>query len=190
MPAITFPSSPVTNQVFASGNSAWQWDGSAWRVIRNSNFYAQLGFDKINFFGATLTDAQFTGGTLASNVAYQTVTQTLTNKQIGTRNSWVTSASSITPNAQAIDQFNVTALAATLTINQPTGVAFNGQRLMFRIKDNGTTRTLNWDSALGGYRALGVALPTATSPNKTTYVGFIFNLDDDYWDAVALAIQA
>jgi hypothetical protein len=30
MPAITFPSSPFTNQIFTVGSKSWQWDGSVW----------------------------------------------------------------------------------------------------------------------------------------------------------------
>lgn len=30
MPAITFPSSPYTNQIFTVGSKSWQWDGAVW----------------------------------------------------------------------------------------------------------------------------------------------------------------
>lgn len=30
MPAITFPSSPYTNQIYTVGSKSWQWDGSFW----------------------------------------------------------------------------------------------------------------------------------------------------------------
>jgi len=64
MAAITFPSSPSTNQVYADGTSAWQWDGTAWRVVRNTSMSSQLQFAKINFNLASLTDAVFSTGTI------------------------------------------------------------------------------------------------------------------------------
>lgn len=35
MPAITFPSSPYTNQVYTVGSKSWQWDGSVWVAYYN-----------------------------------------------------------------------------------------------------------------------------------------------------------
>lgn len=36
MPAIDFPNSPTTNQVFNSGGKSWRWDGSAWLLVTSS----------------------------------------------------------------------------------------------------------------------------------------------------------
>ena len=35
MPAITFPSSPYTNQIYTVGSKSWQWDGSVWVAYYN-----------------------------------------------------------------------------------------------------------------------------------------------------------
>ena len=59
-----------------------------------------------------------------------------------------------------------------------------GQKLIIRIKDNGTARALTYGSE---YRALGVALPTTTVINKTLYMGLIYNSTDTKWDLVAVA---
>jgi hypothetical protein len=80
-----------------------------------------------------------------------------------------------------------TALAATLTINAPTGSPQDGQRLSFRILDNGTSRTLQWN---GTYTAIGVLLPTTTVINKTTYIGCIYNAAATRWDVIAVATQS
>jgi hypothetical protein len=58
---------------------------------------------------------------------------------------------------------------------------------VFRILDNGTSQTLNWN---GTYTAIGVTLPTATTINKTTYVGCIYNTNNTRWDVVAVTTQA
>lgn len=103
------------------------------------------------------------------------------------RDSSSASASSITPDAASFDQYTLTALAVGLTVNAPTGSPTNGQKLMFRIKDNGTTRTLTWNAI---FRALGATRPTATVISKTVYVGAIYNATDTKWDVVAVSQEA
>jgi hypothetical protein len=85
------------------------------------------------------------------------------------------------------DQYAYTALASGLTINAPTGTPVDGNKLIIRILDNGTTRTLTWNAT---YTVIGTTLPAATTPNKTTYVGCIYNAANTRWDVVALATQA
>lgn len=85
--------------------------------------------------------------------------------------------------------FTVTALSGTGTFAAPSGNAADGNRLVVRIKDNGTARTLDFTTA-GVYRAIGVTLPTTTVISKTMYLGFIYNSADSKWDCVASAIEA
>jgi hypothetical protein len=72
-------------------------------------------------------------------------------------------------------------------IAAPSGTPTNGQRLLIRIKDNGTARALTWNAI---YRVIGVTLPTTTTANKTIYVGCIYNSADSTWDVVAETEQA
>jgi len=46
MPAITFPASPYTNQIYTVGSKSWQWDGSVW------NAYYNEGVDSVYGTGA------------------------------------------------------------------------------------------------------------------------------------------
>jgi hypothetical protein len=114
-------------------------------------------------------------------------TATLTNKRIDPRTSTSASTSSLTPDISSFDQYNLTALAATLAINAPIGTPVDGNKLLFRILDNGTTRTINWNAT---YTAIGVTLPTATTANKMIYVGCIYNSTNTRWDVVAVTTQA
>lgn len=114
-------------------------------------------------------------------------TQTLSNKRINARVSSTASASSVTPDVSSFDIYAFTALAADLTINAPTGTPLNGDKLLFRILDNGTSRALNWN---GTFTAIGVTIPTTTTINKTTYVGCIYNGAATRWDVVAVTTQA
>ena len=113
--------------------------------------------------------------------------QTLTNKRVTPRVGTVASGATITPTADLSDVYTVTALAAAATIAAPSGTPTNGQRLLLRIKDNGTARALTWSAI---YRVIGVTLPTTTVANKTIYVGCIYNSADSVWDVVAETEQA
>lgn len=113
--------------------------------------------------------------------------QTLTNKRVTPRVNTVASGATITPTADLSDVYTVTALAAAATIAAPSGTPTNGQRLLLRIKDNGTARALTWNAI---YRVIGVTLPTTTVANKTIYVGCIYNSADSVWDVVAETEQA
>lgn len=114
-------------------------------------------------------------------------TATLTSKRINPRVSTAASAASITPDISSFDQYNLTAQAVNLTINAPTGTPVDGNKLIIRILDNGTSRTLTWNAT---YTVIGVTLPTATIANKMTYVGCIYNAANTRWDVIAIATQA
>jgi hypothetical protein len=125
--------------------------------------------------------ANATGGVTTING-----TATLSNKRIDPRVSSTASASSVTPDIASYDIYAYTALAANLTVNAPTGTPVDGNKLLFRILDDGTSRTLTWNAT---FTAIGVTLPTATVPNKTTYVGCIYNANNTRWDVIAAITQ-
>jgi len=144
-------------------------------------------------FAVTLTPTTLTASrTLTLPDATTTVvgtdaTQTLTNKRIDPRVVSAASASTLTPTIATADIYAYTALAAGLTINAPTGTPVDGNKLMFRLLDNGTARALTWNAT---YTVIGVTLPTTTVANKTTYVGCIYNANNTRWDVIAVATQA
>lgn len=98
----------------------------------------------------------------------------------------VSSAASHTIDSD-LNQYIVTAQAEATTFNAPTGSPSQGQKLIVRIRDNGGARTISWNAI---FRAVGVELPTTTTPGKTTYLGFIYNSTDVKWDLVAAVTKA
>lgn len=134
--------------------------------------------------GAATGTSLSLGGAVVPTVSS---TSTLTNKRITRRVTATASSSTPTPDISTTDQYNLTALATNATFGSPTGTPVAGDRLIIRIKDDGTIRTLAWNAI---YRAIGVTLPTTTVASKTLYVGFIYNSTDSKWDCIASAQEA
>jgi hypothetical protein len=113
---------------------------------------------------------------------------TSTFSQLKPRTVEVASTGSVAPNVDIVDMVIITAQAATLTLNAPTTSTSitNGQKLTYRIKDNGTARSLSYN---GVFRAFGSALPTTTTISKTLYLGAIYNSNDTKWDVVAVSTE-
>lgn len=135
----------------------------------------------------------FTAVTAPSGTVVGTTdTQTLTNKRLSPRiNAQTTTSSPWAWNSDSYDQQSFSALANALTINADAGTPTDGQKAMFRFKDDGTARALTWTAGTSkSFRAIGVTLPTTTVANKTTYVGCIYNSADSRWDAVAVTTEA
>lgn len=105
----------------------------------------------------------------------------------GTSVQSVTSAATVTPNADTNDLVSISAQAVGLTIAAPTGTSIDGQKMMFRIKDNGTSQTIGWNAV---YVAAGATLPTATTAGKWHHLGFIYNGNTSTWMCVAATVQA
>ena len=114
-------------------------------------------------------------------------TDTFTNKRITSRVSGITSSATPSVNTDSFDAVTITALALAITGVTVTGTPTDFQRLIFRIKDNGTARAITWGAS---FEAKGVALPTTTVISKVLTVGFIYDSVSTKWGCVASAQQA
>jgi len=116
-------------------------------------------------------------------------TDTLTNKRITSRVQSVSDAATITPAGDSDDCVDITAIAQAFTIANPSGTPTNFQKLIIRIKDNGTARAITWGN---GYAAGGVALPGTTVLSKILNLGFIYNTANSLnkWQLVASSQEA
>lgn len=121
-------------------------------------------------------------GEVTSDITTITNTQILTNKAITPRVQTLDSASTVTPAAGSDDMVVVSKLAANVTFANPTGTAVEGQRLLIRVKDDGTARTISWGT---NYREGDVLLPLTTVASKWLYMGFMYNLLDNKWDILS-----
>ncbi len=128
----------------------------------------------------TLTTSAGTNVTLPTTGTLATLagTETFTNKRITPRVK--TFATDATPdiNSDDYDAVTITAQAAAITDVNVTGTPTNFQKLLFRIKDNGTARAITWGTDFEN----GVATcPTTTVESKTLMVGVIYDSVDSKW---------
>lgn len=157
-------------------------------IVRN---FSQIA-DNIDPTGVLGPAAGGTGATTlaAANIVTYNGIEVLTNKRITPRIIPITSSATITPTGDTADQYEVTALALAATVAVPSGTPVDGQKLILRIKDNGTAQALTWTITTGGYRVIGNTLPITTVVSKTLYIGCIYNSADLFWDVIAIAQQA
>lgn len=94
-----------------------------------------------------------------------------------------------TIDSNTTDTFVAVGLTGAITFAQPSGSPTDGQKLLIRIKDDGTTRAITWTTSSGAFREVGAELPTATVATKITYVGCVYNSTDSFWDVVASTTQ-
>lgn len=182
-------------------------DGSNWRYIASS--FAS-GYQSVNGAHYWYTAASGTAGnvltfsqpmtlTAAGRLLIGTTTestflldvngtgrfQAVDYKRLNPTTTTTASTATLTPDISAGDTFTITAQAASLSLANPTGTPVNGQKMVIRIKDNGTARAITFSGTQ--YRASSdLAFPTTTIVNKTLYMGFIWNSTDSKWDMLAL----
>ena len=131
-------------------------------------------------------DYDFIIETVDSEVVRETSTQTLTNKRITQRVTTITSSATPTINTDNCDDVDITALATAITsmTTSLSGTPTNFQKLIIRIKDNGTARAIAWGAS---YASMGGTLPTTTVLGKVTTVGLIYNTTTSIWGCVAVS---
>jgi hypothetical protein len=97
------------------------------------------------------------------------------------------STASFTIDADSETMGVLTGMTQNVNVEAPTGTPVQGQKLMLRFKDDGTSRNFTWNII---WRAIGVTLPTATTANKTLYVGAVYNSTDSKWDVISVKEEA
>jgi hypothetical protein len=169
--------------------------GTTGQVLTSAGSAATPTWTTTGTVTSVATGTGLTGGPISSTgtisidstVTTLTGTQTLSNKRIDPRVTSAATATTLTPSIATADVYAYTALASALTINAPTGTPLDGNKLIFRLLDNGTARALTWDAT---YTVIGTTLPTTTVISKTTYVGCIYNANNTRWDVIAVTTQA
>ena len=100
-------------------------------------------------------------------------------------NTLVVSGSTYTPDCDSTDVAVITTPAANFTVAAPTGTPINGQKLLLRVRSDGTGRTPTWNAI---FLSSGVCtLPSSALPaSKTVSFGFIYDTVNSKWVLMAL----
>ena len=122
-----------------------------------------------------------------SKLSYIDGIETLTNKRITQRVVTATDDATAVIDVDVTDQYQLTAIANDTEFSV-TGNPTNGQKLLIRYVDAGTTKNLTY--ATDTFRVIGVTLPTATVANKTGYIGCVYNSAISRFDVVAVGLEA
>ena len=97
------------------------------------------------------------------------------------------STATLTIDTDVNDFAVITAQSEALTIGAPSGTPVEGQKLIIRIKDDGSARAITFNAI---FRAIGITLPTTTVSSKITYLGLVYNSTDTKWDVIATKTEA
>lgn len=97
----------------------------------------------------------------------------------------ITSASTVTPTGSN-DYIDVTALAASVTIANPSATPAHRHTLVLYVRDNGTACTITWGSQ---YRGIGGSLPSTTVAGKRMYFTAVWNNGDSKYDVILPVAQ-
>jgi len=143
------------------------------------------------------TTVAFTGGsneaTLSANSAVLIPTQQAVKAYADStrdpRTTTETSSATPTINTDNIDIHTITAQAEAITsmTTNLSGTPVNGQKLIIRIKDDGTARAITWGAS---FASRGATLPTTTVLGKYHHIGLIYNSTATIWDCVAAVVEA
>lgn len=152
----------------------------------NVQILGSIGLTGTRVTKGWFTDLEITNLPTAGGVTIPSIssTSTLTNKRVTPRITTIVSSATPTINTDNCDSVTITALAANITsmTTNLSGTPTNFQKLIVRIKDDGTARTIAWGTK---FVAMGVALPTTTVISKILTVGFIYDTVTAKWGCVA-----
>lgn len=137
----------------------------------------------------TLTNKTLTSPTINSPTITTPTIDTIASTRVNPRTTTETSSATPTINTDNTDMHTITALATDITsfTTNLSGTPVNGQKLIIRILDNGTARSITWGAS---FASRGATLPTTTVLSKYQYNGFIWNSTTSTWDLVATVDEA
>jgi len=173
------PSTPTWPTVASTSGKVVQSNGT--NLVMSTPTFAAPGIS------GNLMTSDGTNWTSAAPVLSASSTTTLTNKRIDPRTTTsATGNTTPTPDVSTTDEYIATAMTVNMVFGAPTGTPVQGTKLLIRIKDDGTARTLGWNAT---YAPIGVTLPTTTVANKVIYVMTVYNSTVPRWDVLAVGSE-
>ncbi len=160
--------------VLARGDNS----SSANNVIKSTNTIVYLHLIQNTVLDVSTFPGTQTGATLYDLSAKQTQISAVGRDSTQT----MANATSITPAVgYALNRQDNTQAAGTLTVNAPSGTAFNGDRMILRLKTT-NAQTYSFNAIYRG--STTTALPTTLAAGKTDHIEFVYNSTDTKWDLI------
>jgi hypothetical protein len=179
---------------FSSASGVISIDYTNGQAANGSTKGFLIAADWTTFNGkAPTASPTFTGTPIAPTAALQTnstqiATTAYVDRLYSPRVQQVASSATVTPVAGTNDLVEVTAQAAALALANPSGTPVNGQAMIIRIKDNGTSRTISFGA---DYRAFGTSITSiSTTISKWKVITMIYNSTDSKWDVMSIIDQS
>lgn len=118
------------------------------------------------------------------------VTTSLSGQQIRLkpRISTTTSIATLAPNIDNYNIYELNAQSTNLTIANPTGTPNDGDVLLLRIKDNGTSQSITYGTQY--VNVSGLSTLTATTAGKWHYIGIQYNAGATAWHVISITTGA
>lgn len=98
-----------------------------------------------------------------------------------------TSTKTLTPDLSSNNQYRINALADDLTIKAPTSTPDDGKVMIISITDNGTSRSITWNSIYVNISGLDDL--TSTIASKTSVVGLKYNSYKTKWEICSITTE-
>jgi hypothetical protein len=179
--------------VFTYGGSLYDLLWNSWIDLDWGNIFAY--YPTWGSFKIRNTDVGFNSSLDVSSLTDERthtlpdVSGTLAVQWGAARVTTITSSATPTINTDSCDAVTITALAVAITsmTTNLTGTPTNFQKLLIRIKDNGTARAITWWAS---FEAKWTALPTTTVISKVLTVWFIYDTVTSKWWCVASSQEA
>jgi len=172
---------------FVPGISIFQAIAEALATVVSTTDVSALATAIVSLTGTqTLTNKTLTSPKINEDVAL-TATATQLNNLIASVTTTTSSATPTPTGSFKNNELYITALAADAEFAAPSGTAVNGNKLIIRVKDNGTARELTYNAIYDGFSD---DLPSTTTISKTLYMGFIYDSAATKWNMVATTEEA
>jgi hypothetical protein len=95
------------------------------------------------------------------------------------------SSTSYTLDLTTYDEADIYALSGDVTINAPSGTPRDGQKIIYRYKDNGTQRNITLNAAFVSL----VTVPANTSVGKVGLIGARWSAARSKWEIIAAVTE-
>lgn len=95
----------------------------------------------------------------------------------------VTNISTLTINPLLCDMQLILNQNSGIVMGVPLTTPHQGSKMTIRLKDDGTSRTINWNPI---FRGIYATLPSKTVPGKTLYLDLVYNETDSMYDVISL----